>query len=321
MLTGASQADSAILVVSAKEGIQDQTKQHAFLVKTLGISQLIVAINKMDEVNYDEKRFREFSLELEKVLNSLGFQGVPMIPVSAFYGDNVVKKSEKIQWYDGPTMVEAFDKFINPSVLPENKPLRGCVQDVYELEREHVIICKIETGTLDCGKRVIFSPTGGEGLLRKIEMFGKEMRKVGPGHSVGLIVDGIKGIKRGEVVSYPASPASPVRSFIAELILFSGVKIENGDVLTIRCGTAEKKCKVQTILEKIDPVNLTLREKFPNVLKEGDLGRVRFVALEPICMEKYSEIPQLGRFVVEGKKGTVAAGIVLEVEVGGTKKA
>jgi len=315
MLTGASQADSAVLVVSAKEGIQDQTKQHAFLVKTLGITQLIVVVNKMDELNYEEGRFREISLELRKVLNSLGFHDVPIIPVSAFYGDNVVERSEKIPWYDGLTMVETLDKFINPLVPPENKPLRGCVQDIYELEKERVVICKIETGTLECGKRVVFCPTSREGVLRRIEMFGEEVRKAGPGHSVGLIVDGVEGIKRGEVVSYPKSPASPFRSFLAELILFSGVNIKNGDVLTIRCGTAEKKCKVQTILEKVDPVNLTLQEKYPNVLKEGDVGKVRFAAVEPICMEKYSEIPQLGRFVVEGKRGTVAAGIVLEVEV------
>jgi len=313
MLTGASQADSAVLVVSAKEGIEDQTKQHVFLIKTLGITQLIVAINKIDKVNYDEKRLTEVSLELDKVLNALEFGSVPVIPVSAFYGDNVVKKSEKMDWYNGLTLVETLDKFINPSVPPENKPLRGCVQDVYELEKERLIICKIETGTLECGKKVVFCPSGEEGLLRKIEMFAKEMKKTGPGHSIGLIVDGIKGVERGEVLSYPTSPSSQVQSFVAELILFSGVKIEKGDVFTIRCGTAEKKCKVQSILEKIDPVNLALQEKCPGVLKEGEVGKVRFTALEPICMEKYSELPQLGRFVVEGKKGTAAAGIVLEI--------
>jgi len=315
MLTGASQADSAILVVSAKEGIQDQTKQHIFLAKTLGISQLTVAINKMDKVNYDEKKFREISKKLEEFLGSLGYEKFPMVPVSAINGDNVFRKSKKMPWYDGLTLVETLDNFTSPSLLPVNKPLRGCVQDVYELEKRSVIISKIETGVLECRKIVVFNPSGEKGSVRKIEMFGQEMRKVGPGHSVGLIVDGVKGIKRGEVVSYLTSPASLVRSFIAELILFSGVEIENGDVLTIRCGTAEKKCRVHTISEKIDPVNLTLQEKSPSVLKEGDVGRVKFVALEPICMEKYSEIPQLGRFAVEGKKGTVAAGIVLKVDV------
>ena len=313
MLTGASQADAAILVVSAKEGIQDQTKQHLFLIKTLGISQLILAVNKMDKVNYDAGRFEEVSKKLKEILSSLGYGKVPIIPVSAFVGDNVFKRSEKMQWYNGMTLVGTLDKTISPTTLPLNKPLRGCVQDIYEVEKRKIVVCKVETGVLESGNVVLFCPSGKKGLVRNVEVFGKEARKAEPGDSVGLVVDGIDEIERGEVVSYPEDPAKVVKSFVAEVVLFSNIVIRKNDALTIRCGTAERKCKVQRILEKIDPINLTLQEKFPSVLENGEVGKAIFSALEPICLEKYSEIPQLGRFVVEGKRGTAAAGIVLEV--------
>ncbi|MFQ6068764.1 MAG: GTP-binding protein [Candidatus Bathyarchaeia archaeon] len=314
MITGASQADAAILVVSAKEGIQDQTKQHIFLTKTLGINQLVVAVNKMDEVNYNEERFKEVSEKLKKVLISLGYEKVPIVPVSALNGDNLLKRSKKFQWYDGPTLFETLDKTISPSTSPISKPLRACVQDVYKLKEEKIVVCKIETGNLESGRRIVFEPSGEKGLVKKIEMFGKEIRQAKPGDSVGLIVSGIKEVNRGDVVSYPENPAKLVNSFIAEIILFSDAKIRNDDVQTIRCGTAEKKCKVLRILEKIDPINLTSQETFPAVLQEGDVGKVMFSAIEPICLEEYSEIPQLGRFIIEGKRGAMAAGIVLEVK-------
>lgn len=314
MITGASQADAAILVVSAKEGIQDQTRQHAFLVKVLGINQLIVAVNKMDQVDCDEGRFKEVSEELEEALKSLGYKKAPIVPVSALNGDNIFKKSEKMRWYDGLTLTETLDKTIRPSTPPVNKPLRGCVQDIYELEKGKIVICKIESGVLESGKTVVFKPSKERGIVKKIEIFGKEVRRAEPGDSVGLIIDGIKEIKRGEVVSYLKEPAKLIKSFIAETILFSNIEIRNNDVLTIRYGTAEKKCKVERILEKIDPINLSLQEKSPNVLKDGDVGKVTFSSLEPISLEKYSEIPQLGRFVIEGKRGAAAAGIVLEVK-------
>jgi len=314
MFTGASQADAAVLVVSAKEGIQDQTKQHAFLIKTLGIQQLIVALNKMDEANYEEARFKEIHDKLVSILTSLDYKNPPIVPLSALNGENVFKKSEKMPWYKGSSLIKTLDKKVRPSTTPINKPLRGCVQDVYEIEGKKILVCKILTGILEEGKIVNFDPSGEEGLIKKIEMFGKEIEKAGPGDSVGLIVNELREAKRGEVISYHRNRAKVVRSFIAEIILFPDIEIKNNDMLTVRCGTAEKKCKVQRILERIDPVNLTVDAKFPETLKGGDVGKLVLSSIEPMCMEKYSEFAELGRFVVEGKKGTTAAGIVLETE-------
>jgi elongation factor 1-alpha len=315
MLTGASQADAAVLVVSAKEGIQDQTRQHAFLAKTLGIQQVVVAVNKMDAVAYKENIYRNTCNRLEQILKNLGYTNVPMIPVSAIKGDNVYKKSEKMNWYTGATLIDTLDRSITPSKIPINKPLRGVVQDAYQDENNQLIIaCKIETGTLKPNESVIFNPSGKKGVLKKILAFGENKEYAQPGESVGLIVEGIDNIERGEVLSHTKTPPKIVKSFSAEIILLSDTQIENGNEIIIRYGTAEKRCKIQKILSEIDPVNLTVSSEYPEILKEGSVGEAEFTALEPICIEKYSEFPELGRFIIKGKKGAAAAGIVLDVQ-------
>jgi len=313
MLTGASEADAAVLVVSAKEGIQDQTRQHAFLIKTLGVKQLVVAVNKLDSVDYQENKYKQTCEELKPVLHSLGYQNVDMIPISAMKGDNVFKKSEKMPWYKESTLIETLDKKVIPIMLPLNKPLRGVVQDVYQYENDQIVACKIETGILTSKREVVFSPSRKKSYVKKILVFGSEATKAEPGDSVGLILDGVAGIERGEVLSYPQNQPQNVKNFVAEVILFSDLQIKDGDVLTIRYGTAEKKCKVTKILIEIDPVNLAVCSKNPKMLDCETVGEIELSALEPVSVEKYSDFPELGRFVIEGKKGTVAAGIVLDV--------
>lgn len=314
MLTGASQADAAVLVVSAKEGIQDQTRQHTFLIKTLGIKQLIVAVNKMDQVVYKKNQYQKTCNELKPILKSLGYSNVPIIPISAMKGDNVYKQSEKMKWYKGATLIETLDESITPSKLPLNKPLRGVVQDNYPYEdNQQIVACKIETGTLKPRETIVFNPSGKKGFLKKILVFGVAKEKAEPGDSVGLIIDEINIVERGEVLSHLGNQPRNVKKFIAEIILLSDFQIENGGELTIRYGTAEKKCKVQKILNEIDSVNLTIRAKYPEIIKDESVGEVELLAVEPLCVEKYSDFPELGRFVIEGKKGTAAAGIVLEI--------
>ena len=314
MFTGASQADAAVLVVSAKEGIEDQTKQHAFLIKTLGIRQLVVAVNKMDESNYEEAKFQQMREKLKPILNSLEYANSPIVPLSALKGENVFSKSQKMPWYEGSSLIETLDESVSPSAAPVNKPLRASVQDIYEIEGTKIIMSKILTGSLEEGKIVNFDPSGEKGLIKKIEMFGKEVQKARPGDSVGLIINGLHEAKRGQVISYPQNRVKVVRSFVGELLLFSDIELRNGNVLTIRCGTAENSCRVQEILERIDAVNLTIDAKFPEVLKSGDVGKILFSALEPMCIEKFSEFPELGRFVINGPRGAIGAGIVLDVE-------
>jgi elongation factor 1-alpha len=315
MSTGASQADAAVLVVSAKEGIQEQTRQHAILAKTLGIRQLVVAINKMDLVGYAEEMFLEICNKLRTILGSIGYDDPPIVPVSALDGENVVRKSEKMRWHKGLSLIETLDENIVPSALPTGKALRACVQDTYRIGEKEVIVCKILTGALKAGDLVYFDPPGRRGTVVKIEGF--ENEAAGPGDSIGIVMDMEVGAARGQVISHPENRARVPRSLTAEVVIFSDKELKTGDTIRIRCGTAEANCTVQKLLEKIDPINLIASADPPSSLKNGDVGKLVLSPIEPICIEEYSEFPELGRFIIEDRIGTAAAGIVLRVE---TKK-
>ena len=314
MFTGASQADASVLVVSAKEGIEDQTKQHAFLIKTLGIRQMIVAVNKMDESNYEKAKFQQVVEKLKPILTSLGYESAPIIPISALQGENVFSKSDKMPWYSGSTLIQTLDDNISPPETPINKPLRACIQDVYKQETDVTIVCKIVTGTLEVGKTVNFLPSGKVGKVKAIEVFGNNPKKAMPGDSVGVIIEGINNVERGEVMSYPESPAKIAKTFTAEVILFTNTEIKTDEIHTIRVGTAEKKCRIDQIINEIDPLSLTIIASSPRIIKGGGVGEVKFSAMEPLCLEKHADFPPLGRFVIEGKKGPIGAGIVSDFE-------
>jgi elongation factor 1-alpha len=314
MLTGASEADAAVLVVSAKEGIEDQTRQHAFLIKTLGIKQLIIAVNKMDTIHYQENKYKQTCQKLQPILTSLGYHNIDMIPISAMKGDNVFQKTEKMPWYKKSTLIETLDQKVTPITQPLGKPLRGVVQDIYPYEDDRKIVaCKIETGILTPGKQVVFNPSRKKATIKKILAFGTETTKAEPGDSIGLLLDPSINIERGEILSSPQNMPPTPKNFTAEVILFQDIQMKTGDTLTIHYGTAEKKCKVTKILTEIDPINLNVRAENPTKLDPETVGTLELTPLEPISIEKYSRFPELGRFVIQGKKGTAAAGIILDI--------
>ncbi|MCJ7506477.1 GTP-binding protein [Candidatus Bathyarchaeota archaeon] len=312
MLTGASQADAAILVVSAKEGVQSQTREHLFLIKTLGIKQLVVAVNKMDALGYDEQTFEQFSEDFRTILSSVGYDDVPIVPVSAFYGDNVTKEAGKLAWYERGTLIEILDNTVEPPQPLSEKPLRCIVQDVYAIGKDRVVVCRVETGTLKVNQQVMAMPVMERGYVQRIESSGQEVNEASSGDSVGIVLDGISSVDRGCILTDPAENMRPTKHFIAELVTFSGFALEAGNTIVIRVGTAEIKCEADKILDKIDPAHLTVKEELPKSLGNGEVGKVEFRPLQPLYLEEFSAFPQLGRFVILGKKGPVAAGIVQE---------
>jgi len=226
----------------------------------------------------------------------------------------VFAKSRKTSWYDGLSLIDTLDNIVKPVRFSLDTPLRGCVQDVYKDEDKELIICKIETGMLRKGEKVYISPLGKTGIVEAIDKFGNQVKEAKSGDSVGVILNDVQGVERGDVISPINNPASKAKSFIAEIILFSDIDISRGDIHMIRCGTAERKCKVEKILTEIDPVNLTVNATFPTTLKAGGVGEAKFSTIEPLSVEKYSNYPPLGRFVIEGNKGAIGAGLILEVE-------
>ena len=322
MITGTSQADAAIFVVSAKpgEGVQEQTKEHAFLMKVMGVNQVVIAVNKMDTANFDQKRFDEVTADTKKLLNSIGFktEDILFIPVSGLKGDNVFKKSENTPWYKGPTLVEAMDATITPPKQPTDKPLRIPIQDVYTITGVGTVpVGRIETGILKKGDTLIFEPSGAKGEVKDIEMFHKKQPDAKPGDNVGFNVRGIgKGdVKRGDCAGHVKSPPTVAKEFTAQIIVLQHpTVITAGYTPVFHLGTASIACKVEEIIAKVDPKTGQVVKEKPDFIKTGDAARIKVIPSKAMVVEKQSEFPQLARFAIRDMGTTVAAGIVLDVK-------
>lgn len=327
MITGASQADCAILVVSAKQGEyeagigpQGQTREHAFLLKTLGVNQLIVAVNKMDDpsVNWSQARFNEVKSGVERLLRLVGYDvsKIPIIPVSAWTGDNLVKPSEKMPWYKGPTLFKALDIFEVPP-KPIDKPLRIPIQDVYSISGVGTVpVGRVETGVLKEGDRVVFAPSGKIGEVRSIETHHVRIKEALPGDNIGFNVRGLSrtDIRRGDVAGHVNNPPTVVREFIGQIVVvYHPTAIAAGYTPVLHIHTATVPVKFVELIAKINPRTGEILEDHPSFLRTGDIALVRFQPLKPVVAELYSEFPQLGRFAIRDMGMTIAAGIVKEI--------
>jgi elongation factor 1-alpha len=318
MITGASQADAAVLVVSAKDGIEPQTKEHAFLAKVLGINQLIVDINKMDAVNYDKGRYLQLKAEVEKLLIGIGYkmENIKFVPCSGYVGDNVTKKSDKMPWYDGPTLIQVLDTLTVPP-KPIDKPLRLPIQDVFTITGHGTVpVGRVETGVLKPNDTVIIMPAGVKGEVKRIEMHHQELQQAIPGDNIGFNIKGIekKDIKRGDVVSHVNTPPTVAVDFTAQIVVLNHpTAISVGYTPVFHIHTAQFAGKIVEILEKKDPkTGQTLQTK-PDFIKTGDVAIVKVQPLKPVVVEKFQEFPPLGRFAIRDMGQTVAAGVVLNV--------
>ncbi|MBU0662257.1 MAG: translation elongation factor EF-1 subunit alpha [Candidatus Diapherotrites archaeon] len=318
MITGTSQADAAVLVIAAKEGIQPQTKEHAFLAQVMGIKQLIVGINKMDEINYDEKRFNELHAEVEKLLTGVGFKSdaLKFIPISAWEGDNVAKKSENMGWYKGGTLVETLDTFKAPPA-PTDKALRLPVQDVYSIKGVGVVpVGRVETGILKPGDKIIVMPSGKQGEVKTVEAHHEQLPQALPGDNVGFNVRGLekKDVTKGDVIGHTNDVPTVAKDFTAQIVVLShptAIPVNYTPVFHIH--TAQLSCALTELQKKLDPKTGAEKEKDPKFLKAGDAAIVKVVPTKPVVIEEYKKFPQLGRFAIRDMGQTVAAGVVLSV--------
>ena len=322
MITGTSQADAAILVVAAPDGVMAQTKEHAFLAKTLGVDQMVVAINKMDEVGYSKEKFEEVKAEVDKLLKSIGYKDdqLQYVPVSAFNGDNVKEKG-KLDWWDGPTILEAVNNFKVPE-KPIDKPLRWPVQDVYSITGVGTVpVGKIETGVMKPGMKLIFLPSkkpgGVIGEVKTIEMHHEQIQQAMPGDNIGANIRGVakNDIRRGDVAGPVDNPPTVAKSFIARIIVLNHpTAITKGYTPVFHCHTAQVACRFEELIKKFNPRTGEVIEENPQFLKTGDAALVKIVPTRPMVIEPVSEFPQLGRFAVRDMGQTVAAGVCVEVE-------
>jgi elongation factor 1-alpha len=320
MITGASQADAAILVCAAKEGVQSQTKEHVFLARTLGITQLIIALNKMDEVNYDKARYDQVKAELSGLLKMVGYKPDEMnfIPTSAFQGDNLAKPSEKTKWYTGPTLLAALDMLKVPE-KPVALPLRIPVQDSYTISGIGTVpVGRVETGKMKPGDKIIFMPAKAVGEVKSIEMHHQEIKEALPGDNIGWNVRGVdkKDIRRGDVCGHSDKPPAVAEEFTAQIVVLQHPSaIAAGYTPVIHCHTAQVAGTITAIVKKLDPKSGQVTAENPDFIKAGDAAVVTIKPTKPLCIEKVKEIPQLGRFAIRDMGMTIAAGMVQDIKL------
>jgi len=327
MITGASQADAAFLFVSAKRGEFEagigtggQTREHAFLAFTLGISQLIVVINKMDDasVNWSQDRYEEVKNEISRMLKIVGFkvEKIPFVPTSGWTGDNLMKPSEKMPWYKGPTLFGALDNLEVPP-KPIKKPLRLPVQDVYTITGVGTVpVGRVETGVLKEGDTLVFMPSNVKGEVKSIETHHVRMPKAEPGDNIGFNIRGIaqNDIRRGDVGGHPDKPPTVAKEFIGQIIvIYHPTAIAAGYSPVLHAHTSQVACRFVELIKKLDPRTGQTVEEKPAFLKTGDGAVVRLEPLHPIAVEAYSDFPELGRFAVRDMGTTVAAGVIKEI--------
>ncbi|MFA5930995.1 MAG: translation elongation factor EF-1 subunit alpha [archaeon] len=319
MITGTSQADVAVLVVAAKDGIQPQTREHAFLAQVMGIKHIVVALNKMDEVNYDEARYKVLKEEVTKLLTGSGYKAdnVKVVPISSWRGDNVVKKTDNMKWYAGKSLLETLDDLQAPP-SPVDKPLRIPLQDVYNIKGVGAIpVGRIETGTVKAGDKVVVMPSGKTGEVKSLEEHHTQLTVGKPGNNIGFSIRGLSAedMTRGDVVGSVTSPPTVAKSFVAQIVVLNHpTAIPVGYTPVFHIHTVQMSMTLTELRKRMDPKTGATVEENPKFLKTGDAAIVKIVPMKPVCLEKFSEFPQMGRFAIRDMGQTVAAGVVLEVE-------
>ena len=324
MITGASQADAAVLTVAANDGVNSQTKEHVFLCKTLGVNQLIVAINKMDipGVEYKEDKFNQVKEEVTKLIQSVGYKAdkVAFVPISSLQGDNVVKKTENMSWYSGPTLLEQIDK-LEVTEPPVDLPLRVPIQDVYNITGIGVVpVGRVETGVLKVGQKVKAMPgregSGVTGEVKTVEMHHEQVKQAGPGFNVGFNVRGFgkKDVARGDVVGEESNPPTVATEFQAHIVVLNHPSVMTvGYTPVFHIHTAQVACQITEIVKKMDPRTGQEVTENKEILRNGDAAIVKIKPTHPLVIENQKEIPQLSRFAIRDSGSTVAAGMCIEL--------
>ncbi len=324
MITGASQADAGVLVVAANDGVNAQTREHAYLSKVLGVNQLIVAVNKMDikGVEYSQKRFEEVKTEVGKLLGSVGYKldKIAFVPIASLPGDNVAKKTDKMAWWTGGTLLDAINALVPPE-KPTELPLRLPIQDVYNITGIGVVpVGRVETGILKVNDKVIAVPgREGKGILgdcKTIEMHHEQMQQAEPGDNVGLSIRGFgkKDVARGDVIGKAENVPTVATEFTAQIVVLNHPSVITvGYTPVFHIHTAQVACRFEAIEKKLNPATGEVLQENPDFIKNGDAAIVKIKPIQPLVIEKKKEIPQMANFAIRDSGATVAAGMCIDL--------
>jgi bifunctional enzyme CysN/CysC len=315
MITGASQADAAVLIIDALEGVRDQTRRHGYLLHLLGIKQVAVVVNKMDRVDFSAARFNEISDEISAHLIGLGVAPSAVIPISARDGDGVAERTPRIGWYSGPTVVEALDT-LEPARPLQQLSLRLPVQAIYKFDDRRIVAGRIESGSLNAGDEIVIMPAGKIARIKTVEGWPAAPVKApqNAGRSVGITLDRELFIERGDVIAHVGSAPRETRRMRARIFWLNDKALVTGASILIRLGTRETRATVVAIEKAIDPGELASVES--KAIARNHVGEIEIALAYPLAADPYTDNPRTGRLVIEVNGRIAGGGLVLSVDAG-----
>jgi len=311
MITGASQAEAAILIVDANEGVQEQTKRHAKFLSLLGLNQVIVVLNKMDQIKYKEERFKEVEKNLQDFLGKIDISPSFIIPISAFEGDNVTKLSDKMPWYQGKTIIDALDTFKQTKGTAEQS-LRFPVQDLYKVGDKRIIVGQVASGTIRKGDEVVFSPKNTQSKIKTIEKLDQQLEEAVTGENIGLTLEDPLFIDRGDIASLANDLPKTTTKIKGNIFWMSKKPLSLNDSLTLQCATQETGITIKKITNRIDSSTLEIVADESNELKITEIATVTIQTDNEIVIDNFNEVPELGRFTLIRDGAVVAGGIIIK---------
>lgn len=314
MISGAANAEAALLIVDAKQGVQEQSRRHAYILSLLGIKKVYVIVNKMDLVDYSEEVFNNIEKEMGEFLGELNVHPLSYIPVSAFFGENILNSSDKMPWYTGHTLIEFID-LIEKEKGIEDKALRYPIQDVYKFDNRRIIAGRIESGKLKVGDKITIYPEGKETTVKSVEYWVEKDKtnEVYAGQSVGITVTDEFFNKRGEIIAFENEKPEVSNSFRANIFWMGKNDLTVGKKYKIKLTTQEVEGEIEEIVRVIDASNLD-SSKANTTVALNDVAEVIIKTNEKVAFDKFSDINITGRFVLVEGYDVAGGGIITENE-------
>ncbi|MFH1789096.1 MAG: GTP-binding protein [Candidatus Altiarchaeota archaeon] len=312
MISGASYAEAAVLIVDAKEGVKEQTKRHAYILNLLGIRQVVVAVNKMDLVEYSQSHFESVKEKISRFLDAFDIMPTAVLPLSASQGYNVAEKSDKLSWFEGETFLQTIDSLKKGRGI-ESLPFRMPVQDIYKWENKRRIVGRIESGRLKVGDEIVVLPSNKKTKVKNIDVYGKKPKKSEAGECIGVITEDELFVERGEVLSHPDKQPTKTKSFKANLFWMGKNPLKTSGRYKLKLATEEIDCTVSSILRRINSSTLEVIEENAGGLENTEVGELVVTTKKDVALDLFNLIPTTGRFVLVDGKRVAGGGIITEV--------
>jgi sulfate adenylyltransferase large subunit len=309
MITGASQAEAAILIIDVTEGVKEQTRRHSYMLSLLGLHQVVVVLNKMDLVDFSQNRFETVKKDAHRWLKSINIEPTLFIPISAIEGNNITGKSENMNWYTGPTFLQSLDTLENRQP-PEDKPLLFPIQDIYKIGDKRINAGRVESGTIAKGNEIKILPGGQVTNVNSIEKYLEDTDKAVASECIGITTADSVFLDRGNIVCLPGNEPSLTDRIPANIFWMSKRDFGKNQKLTMRCATQETSCKIESINKRINSSTLEVIEENAEVIKNLEVGEVIVKTKKPLAIKDFNDVQELGRFVLVHDENICAGGII-----------